>query len=240
MSLWMPTIGVGAAACCAYGMLAPNSNLFGRVIGRGPRSEKTLYLTFDDGPSPSATGRILETLEREQVPATFFAVGKHVDLFPDLARGAALGGQEVGNHTQHHPKLHLKGARFIEEELRAAHDSIASATGSAPRSFRAPHGYQNPFLHAAARRFCYDVFGWTVGVWDSDRPGAEEIRRRVRDRRRPGAIILLHYGDGYDPLGDRSQTADALPGIIRDARDSGYEFHPLRDLVAHRELPASR
>jgi peptidoglycan/xylan/chitin deacetylase (PgdA/CDA1 family) len=82
-----------------------------------------------------------------------------------------------------------------------------------------------------ARRFGYTVFGWTFGVFDTARPGAEEIRRRVRVRLRPGAIVLLHDGDGYDPAGDRMQTAEALPGIIRDAREAGYEFGALSELL---------
>ena len=76
----------------------------------------------------------------------------------------------------------------------------------------------------------YTVFGWTFGVFDTARPGAEEIRRRVRTRLRSGAIVLLHDGDGYDPEGDRIQTAEALPGIIQDARDRGYEFGSLAEL----------
>ena len=86
-------------------------------------------------------------------------------------------------------------------------------------------------MHSVARELGYDVFGWTLGVWDSDRPGVEEIRRRVRRGLRPGAIILLHDGDGYAADGDRAQTADALDGIIRDARDAGYGFRPLGDLM---------
>jgi len=69
-------------------------------------------------------------------------------------------------------------------------------------------------------------------VWDSDGPAAEGIRRRVGVKLRPGAIVLLHDGDGYDPAGDRSQTAAALAGIIRDARDAGYSFRPLAELLA--------
>jgi len=83
----------------------------------------------------------------------------------------------------------------------------------------------------AAERLGYRVFGWTFGVYDSACPGPEEIRRRVRARLRPGAIILLHDGDGGDPPGDRRQTAGALPGIIRDARDAGYDFRPLGELI---------
>ena len=104
--------------------------------------------------------------------------------------------------------------------------------GRAPRVFRAPHGYRNPFVTVAARGLGYQVIGWTFGVWDSARPGAEEIRRRVGAKRRPGAIILLHDGDGYDAAGDRQQTAGALPGIIRDARAAGYAFRPLGEVLA--------
>lgn len=68
------------------------------------------------------------------------------------------------------------------------------------------------------------VVGWTLGVWDSDRPGAHVIAQRAIVRCRPGTILLLHDGDGYDPNGDRSQTAAALPTIIKGLRDRGYEF----------------
>ena len=84
---------------------------------------------------------------------------------------------------------------------------------------------------AAAERFYGDVFGWTFGVWDTARPGAETIRTRVRTKLRPGAIVLLHDGDGYNPQGDRSQTAAALPGIIRDVRDAGYRLASLSELL---------
>ncbi len=225
-------IGAAAAGTLALGIYDPNSPLFGRVIGRGPTTSRTLYLTFDDGPNPSATASVLDTLAAERVPAAFFLVGAHVQRYPDLARRVAAAGHEVGNHTQHHVKLHLRGPGRIRRELEAAHAAILDTVGRPPRLFRAPHGYRNPFVTLAARRLGYRVLGWTFGVWDSDRPGVEEIRRRVRVKLRPGAIILLHDGDGYDPAGDRSQTAAALPGIIRDALDAGYSFGALAALVA--------
>ncbi len=173
-------LGAAAAGTLALGVYHPNSPVFGRVIGRGPTTSRTLF----------------------------------------------------GNHTQHHVKLHLRGPGRIRRELEAAHAAILDTVGRPPRLFRAPHGYRNPFVTLAARRLGYRVLGWTFGVWDSDRPGVEEIRRRVRVKLRPGAIILLHDGDGYDPAGDRSQTAAALPGIIRDALDAGYSFGALAALVA--------
>lgn len=223
--------GAGGAAlgALATGVYYPNSWLFGRAIGWGSRG---LYLTFDDGPNPVATEAILDTLAAEGVPAAFFMVGEHVRRFPATARRVARAGHEIGNHTQHHVKLHTLGPARIRDELERAHATIAETTGRSPRSFRAPHGYRNPFVTSAVRRLGYTVFGWSFGVWDSDRPPSEEIRRRVRAKLAPGAIVLLHDGDGYDPAGDRRPTAEALPGIIRDARAAGCEFRSLAELVA--------
>ena len=204
--------------------------LFGPSVERGPRARR-LYLTFDDGPNERATPAILEILAAERVPAAFFMVGRHVRLFPSLARQVRAAGHDIGNHTQHHIKLHLRGPRRIRAELEEAHAAIDAVTGRPPCAFRAPHGLRSPFLRPLARELGYTVFGWTFGVFDTARPGAEEIRRRVRVRLRRGAIVLLHDGDGYDPEGDRMQTAEALPGIIRDAREKGYEFGELGELV---------
>jgi peptidoglycan/xylan/chitin deacetylase (PgdA/CDA1 family) len=226
--------GAGGAAlgALATGVYYPNSRLFGRAIGWGSRRGRGLYLTFDDGPNAVATEAILDTLAAENVPAAFFMVGEHVRRFPATARRVAQAGHEIGNHTQHHVKLHTLGPARVRAELERAHATIAEATGRSPRTFRAPHGYRNPFVASAVRRLGYTVFGWSFGVWDSDRPAAEEIRRRVRAKLAPGAIVLLHDGDGYDPAGDRRPTAEALPGIIRDARAAGWEFRSLAELVA--------
>ena len=204
--------------------------IFGPSIERGPRNRK-IYLTFDDGPNERATPSILQTLAGSRVPAAFFMVGDHVRRFPAVARRVTNEGHMVGNHTHNHVKLHFASRRRIRHQLEVAQRAIEWATGQTPRAFRAPHGYRSPFLRSVARELHYAVFGWTFGVFDTARPGAEEIRRRVKKRLRPGAIVLLHDGDGYDPEGDRMQTAEALPGIIEDARASGYEFGSLSELL---------
>jgi peptidoglycan/xylan/chitin deacetylase (PgdA/CDA1 family) len=206
--------------------------VFGPSVERGPRNRK-IYLTFDDGPNERATPAILETLAASRVPAAFFMVGDHVRRFPAIARRVVSEGHMVGNHTHNHVKLHFASRRRVRLQLEVAHRAIEWATGQTPRSFRAPHGYRSPFLRSIARELHYTVFGWTFGVFDTARPGAEEIRRRVKKRLRPGAIVLLHDGDGYDPAGDRQQTAEALPGIIEDARASGYEFGSLSELLGN-------
>lgn len=233
----LPFAAAGAAVgTLAWGAYSPASPLFGRVVGRGSKRGRSLYLTFDDGPRPGVTDRILDTLDRERVPAAFFLVGAAVRYHPALARRVASAGHEIGNHTRSHRKLHRLGPRSIRAEIVGGHQDIMEITGEIPRAFRAPHGYRNPFVARVTRRLRYRTIAWTFGVWDSDRPPAEEIRRRVRAKLKPGAIILLHDGDGSDPegsnpRGDRSPTAEALPGIIADARAAGYAFRSLAELV---------
>src|SRR5256885_2074454 len=232
MLIPIATASAAALGAWAYGTYEPNSPLFGPVVGRAPTRARVAYLTFDDGPNPGATGPTREPRAAPDVPAAFFLVGEHVRRFPAVAHRVAARGHEVGNHTLRHQKLHFQGPRRIREELERAHELISDTTGRVPRSFRAPHGYRNPFVGVATRRLRYTVFGWTFGVWDSAPDvSAEQIRARVRRKLRPGAIILLHDGDGYDPHGDRLRTQAALPGIIADARTAGYTFRPLGDLV---------
>jgi peptidoglycan/xylan/chitin deacetylase (PgdA/CDA1 family) len=224
--------GAGGAGLLALAVYHPNCPLFGATIASGPRDRRRVYLTFDDGPNPEATEAILETLDRYQVPATFFMVGNHVRRYPETARRVAAAGHDIGNHTQTHTKLHVHGPRRVRREIESAHAEIVATTGVTPGRFRAPHGYRNPFVGPVVRRLGYRVCGWSFGVWDTDKPGAAEIRRRVRVKLKPGAIVLLHDGDGYDPLGDRLQTAQALDGIIEDARNNGFEFGSLRELTS--------
>lgn len=222
---------LAAVSVFTWGAYQPNSRFFGPAIGRGPRRARDLYLTFDDGPNPTATEPILAILAEHRVPAAFFMVGGHVRRYPEIARRVQAAGHVVGNHTEHHRKLHLRGPGFVRAELESAHQAISGALGHPPRAFRAPHGLRNPFVTGAARRLGYTVFGWTFGVWDTDCPGAEVIRRRVARGLKPGAIVLLHDGDGNDHRGDRSQTVAALPGIIADAHAAGYAFRRLSDLL---------
>ena len=217
------------AGTLAWGVYDPNSPLFGPVIGHG--AADAVYLSFDDGPSEETTPVVLDVLARHDAPAAFFMVGRHARALPALTRAAAEAGHLIGNHTDTHVKLHVRSPARIGRELTDAHRTLSELTSRAPAAFRAPHGYRNPFVRTVARRLGYSVFGWSFGVWDTARPGAETIRQRVRLKLRPGAIVLLHDGDGYDPHGDRSQTAAALPGIIRDIRDAGYRLAPLAELL---------
>jgi peptidoglycan/xylan/chitin deacetylase (PgdA/CDA1 family) len=216
--------GVAVLGGGAYGAFHRNSPLFGRVLGRLPSSEKVVALTFDDGPNEAATPRVLDALRREGVRATFFLLGRHVERWPQLARRIADEGHTLGNHGYHHRKLTFRGPAYVRIDIALGADAIVQSTGVRPTMFRAPHGFRSPWVTPIARELGQATVGWTLGVWDSDKPGADAIARRTVDGIRPGTILLLHDGDGYDPAGDRTQTADALPAIITELRSRGYRF----------------
>lgn len=226
---------MAAAGGLAYGTYHRNAAVFGAVLGRLPTRERVVALTFDDGPNPDATPRILDALAAARVPATFFILGRHAERWPDLVRRAAEEGHQLGNHGYFHRKLHLKSPRYVRRDLTLGTEAIMAATGGvggAPRVFRAPHGFRNPWVTPIARAMGQRTIGWSLGVWDSDRPGAEVIARRVVDGVSPGSIVLLHDADGYDPEGDRTQTAEALPMLIERLSARGYAFATLPTAAA--------
>ncbi len=220
----IPLAALGAAALVGHGALHRNSPIFGPVMGRLPGAGRRVALTFDDGPNPECTPRVLDALGAEGVQATFFLLGKHVERWPEIARRVAAEGHVVGNHGYHHRKLHLRSPAYVDLDVALGTESIREATGATPRHFRAPHGFRNPWVGRSARKRGQMVVGWTLGVWDTDRPGASVIATRAIQGSRPGTILLLHDGDGYDLRGDRTQTAESLPGIIGGLRERGFSF----------------
>ena len=217
-------VGTAAVGAAAHGAFYRNSFVFGPVLARLDTHDRSVALTFDDGPNPGATPAILESLARAGVKATFFILGRHAQRWPDLVRRVRDEGHTVGNHGYHHRKLHFKGPGYVREDLSLGTETIERACGERPRLFRAPHGFRSPWVNAVARSLGQRVVGWSLGVWDSARPGADIIARRTIDGARNGSILLLHDGDGYDPEGDRRQTAQALPAICDGLRERGFRF----------------
>lgn len=223
-------LGLAAAGLAAHGTWHRNSGIFGRALHRLPGDAPMVSLTFDDGPNPRATPIILDVLKREQVRATFFVLGRHADRWPDLVRRIAEDGHQLGNHGYFHRKLHRRGPAYVREDLTRGTEAIARASGGVrPRHFRAPHGFRNPWVTPIAATLGQRTVGWTLGVWDSARPGAGEITRRALTGMRARSILLLHDGDGDDAEADRLQTADALPRIIDGLRARRLGFVTLPD-----------
>jgi peptidoglycan/xylan/chitin deacetylase (PgdA/CDA1 family) len=219
--------GVVLVGGAAHGAFHRNSPLFGVPITKVKARDKAVALTFDDGPNPDATPLILDALRDRGVHATFFILGRHAEQWPELVRRVADEGHTVGNHGWYHRKLHFKSPAYVRRDLELGTQAIERACGVRPRLFRAPHGFRSPWVTAIARSLGQRTVGWSLGVWDSDRPGADVIARRTVEGARPGSILLLHDGDGYDPRGDRLQTAQAVPQIVDRLLDQGYRFDPL-------------
>jgi peptidoglycan/xylan/chitin deacetylase (PgdA/CDA1 family) len=163
------------------------------------------------------------------VQATFFILGRHAERWPELVRRMADEGHQLGNHGYWHRKLHRRMPAYVRDDLTRGTEEIERASSVRPRHFRAPHGFRNPWVTPIARSLGQQTVGWSLGVWDSARPGADEIARRALDGLRAGSILLLHDGDGYDADGDRMQTAEALPRIIDGLRERGFRFATLPD-----------
>ena len=220
--------GVAIAGAALHGVYHRNSPIFGRPITALPSSSsKTVALTFDDGPNPVATPRILDALAARGVKATFFVLGRHVDRWPELVRRMSDDGHALGNHGYFHRKLHVRGPAYVRKDLTMGIDSIDRAASVRPRLFRAPHGFRNPWVTPIAASLGERTVGWSLGVWDSARPGVDAIVRRTVDGTRPRSILLLHDGDGYDIDGDRSQTAAAIPAIVDELLADGYSFETI-------------
>jgi peptidoglycan/xylan/chitin deacetylase (PgdA/CDA1 family) len=222
--------GLAAAGLAAHGTWHRNSWVFGPTLTHLPGPGSTVSITFDDGPNPDATPLILDALRREGVSATFFVLGRHAERWPALVRRMADEGHQLGNHGYWHRKLHRRTPAYVRDDLVRGTEAIRQASGGVtPRHFRAPHGFRSPWVTPIAASLGQRTVGWSLGVWDSARPGADQIARRAIDGMRAGSILLLHDGDGYDAEGDRRQTAEALPRIIDGLRARGLRFVTLPD-----------
>jgi len=222
---------LAASGLVLAGVFDWRSPVFGKVFSRGPRDLRALSITFDDGPNEPYTSQVLDILKEFDVKAAFFMIGENVETFPGAARRAASEGHEIGNHGYDHGVLPLRSPAYIRSQIARTNDVLERAAGVKPRLFRAPHGWRNPWVNRAAREAgCLHV-SWTLGVWDTARPGAHTITQRVLGGLSHGCILLLHDGRGTEHGTDSSQLVEALPAIIRGAREAGYRFLPLGDMV---------
>ncbi|MBJ6120912.1 glycosyltransferase [Sphingomonas mollis] len=209
------------------------------VVQRAGASAKSLALTFDDGPDPTWTPRILDVLEQAHVPATFFVIGENALEHPGLLRRIVDDGSEIGNHTYTHPNLATTGERTTRLELNATQRLIEAYTGRSTTLFRAPYfGDAEPTTAdeigpaMLAQEQGYTVVGLHVDPNDWQRPGTDAIVDQVVAQvetatpMNSGNVILLHDGGG-----DREQTVAALPRIIATLRAKGYSFVTASQLV---------
>jgi peptidoglycan-N-acetylglucosamine deacetylase len=181
--------------------------------------DRTLCLTFDDGPNPSDTPRLLRVLRRHGVPAVFFLLGQRAIEHPELVRAIVADGHALGTHSMRHDDLSGAPKERIEAEIRETTEAIHAATpDAAVPFFRAPYGRWGHSADVAAALGLLPV-GWRLDVADWNPPGTDILVERLRTGVTPGAIVLLHDGGG-----DRSQTVDAVDTVIPLLRSDGWSF----------------
>lgn len=191
-------------------------------------SHRLVALTFDDGPHPELTPRLLDILRQNGVRATFYVIGRNVETYPEIARRIVAEGHEIANHSWSHPRLTSLGASRLRNELTSTSEIIQRVTGRRPTNMRPPYGAINDSVrNSILREHGMDVIMWSVDPLDWKRPGAEVVRRRLVEGATPGGILLAH---DIHP-----GTIEAMPGTISDLKAKGFGFATVSQLLALKE-----
>lgn len=209
-ALWLGITVTGSARIC--------SGLFLRALCNTGTHRNEIALTFDDGPTPGVTEKVLSLLRENNIKAAFFVVGSKAEKYPELIREIHKQGHLPGNHSFSHGFwFDLKGYAAMKAELDRTDRIIEKHTGlDKPLYFRPPYGVTTPVLAKIVRENNYMVVGWSVGMWDSTLKDIRKMMARFKKQVRPGAIVLLHDNHG--------RIIPLLKEIIQEAKRQGYSF----------------
>ncbi len=191
-------------------------------VWRGPATRRRIALTFDDGPDPIWSERILDLLARREVRASFFLVGERAAQAPETVRRIAAADHEIASHGWSHRSLWLCGPRRTEAEIGRAHRLLSDASGRSLRHFRPPWGMVNAAMFGALRRHGERCVFWSIQPERLRPAPAAQQARDVLRRAHPGAIVDLHDAEGVRGAPGRLLTA--LPLMIDGLREAGYDF----------------
>ncbi|HVA27145.1 MAG TPA: polysaccharide deacetylase family protein [Candidatus Baltobacteraceae bacterium] len=240
------TIGLALLALLGFGAYeaseSPANQLFGKTIVSGPSNERVVALTYDDGPNPPYTQRILDVLDREGVHATFFLVGRAVAAYPQIVAREARSGDALGNHTWDHGHLIIMNPAQVRQSLTRTDDAIFAASGVRTHLMRPPFGSRDWLVLDQARKMGYTPVMWSVPLArDWEYPPAPVIAARILRYVHDGSIIVLHDGNRgllcsrthLNPhLCDRSNDIEATRLIVDALKKRGYRFVTIPQLIA--------
>ena len=197
-----------------------------KPIIHGPRNEKVVALTFDDGPDPRYTHRVVSLLKDEGIHATFFEVGKFAEKYPYLTKLVVENGNVVGNHSYSHPDLRLDKIEHVRFEVLRGAETLEKITGKHPALFRPPKGLYDEQILEALKGMGYQTVLWSLTVEHKSAKTPMEMADRVINLVQPGTIILAHDGRL-----DREHTLEALPMIIETLKAEGYRFVTVPEMI---------
>lgn len=230
-SLWLgpPPLLFACVALVAYvalitcGVLFAGLGMFADVLTRGPDDSGAVALTFDDGPNPEHTPKILSLLQAAGAKATFFVIGRKAEAYPQIIRQIKARGHAIGLHGYaHHRLFSLRSLRYVRDDLERGRKAIEAITGEPVALFRPPIGHMSPRIAKAVDELGLVTVGWSVRALDGT-AGAKptEVAERVTRRLKPGAIVLLHDAAERD---DRTPASlEALPAILDAMKQQGLK-----------------
>lgn len=195
---------------------------FKNLVWRLPRRQNTVYLTFDDGPSPDVTDQILKILAEFDAPATFFLSGKMISEFQGTPGKLNYRNHIIGNHAYSHDPLIFSSAGNITEEIRSTDRLISEAWGQASRLFRPPFGIFGPAVNRVLSQMGKDLILWSLMSYDF-KWNAEKVLQHLRSNLHTGDIVVFH-----DSLKSAETTLSVLPEFLNYCRDNKFEFLTLR------------
>ena len=205
---------------------------------RGPSGSRAVALTFDDGPDPRWTPRVLDVLSARGARATFFLIGQRAAAAPDVVRAIADAGHEIANHTWSHSSLWLCSPRRTELEIARGHGVLAELTGVAPRHFRPPWGMVNAAMWRALKKTGEHCVFWTLQPEGLRARSPEAQTAYVVNRAGPGAIVDLHDAEGV--VGAPARLIAALPAMLDGLRDAGYRLTTVATLLSDTRASSER
>jgi peptidoglycan-N-acetylglucosamine deacetylase len=231
---WAIAAATGGALSAALGWtsVAPNCQLWGKVIARGNADSSGVALTFDDGPTAGATEQVLDTLGEMKVPAVFFVIGANAQRHPEIVRRMHDEGHIVANHSWDHSHTgFFRGRRYWEKQIEQTNRVIEEIIGLRPALFRPPLGVRTLFITGAATRAGHQVITWSRRGMDGVATTAPQICQRLGTAG-PGEILILH--DGVEPNSQRDQAATvaAVRPLIQTLRQRGLDLMRLDKLIS--------
>ncbi len=214
---------------CAIAPVFPRCSYYLPVISRGRKNEKSVALTFDDGPDPAVTLRLLELLARYSVKATFFVTGVNAQRHPELIEAILQGGHTLGNHSYHHsPFLMLKGKRTLLREVESG-QALFRQFGVVPLAFRPPVGITSPHLWPVLLKLGMFCVNFDCRAGDMGNRRIRNLAQRVLRNVRPGSILLLHE---VAPLkGEVEELLGQVEAVLVELRVKGLQVQPLAQII---------
>lgn len=195
-----------------------------KIIRSWPTGRKWVALTYDDGPHPEHTPKLMDLLKSKNVKATFFVLGPMVEKSPEVAKALAEAGFEIANHTVNHKEFRRMSKEQIREEIDGATKIIKEVTGTEPKVMRPPYGQAPKNVQEVTDELGLRIVTWNVDTEDWKRAPAEKMRDTILKNVSDGAIILMH-----DTHGER--VYDATAQVIDEVRAKGYEFVTVSELL---------